>query len=145
MVAQSTLSLEFEHHPLESCSWVFSATGSLRQLLARMGVKTPERLGLVTTNSERDSRPSSRGSHLPGRLSHGRGASSLALSSCPARETQSAPRPAGKCVRVCEGLLSMVQSLLGSLEVQGRPGGRPFEIKIPQLSVGVAFWGLTLP
>lgn len=59
----------------------------------------------LVTNSEIDSRPSSRGSHLPGRLSHRRGGSSSALSSCPSRETHLAPlasREMHVCVCVSE-------------------------------------------
>lgn len=54
-----------------------------------------------------------------------------AISSCPAWETRLALLASRErcvrvhvCVRVCEGLLSMVQSVLGSPQVQGQAGGR---------------------
>lgn len=42
LVAKSPLSLEFEPHPLQRFSWVFSSAGSHRELLARLVLKTLE-------------------------------------------------------------------------------------------------------
>lgn len=99
----------------------------------------------LVTNSEIDSRPSSRGSHLPGRLSHRRGGSSSALSSCPSRETHLAPlasREMHVCVCVSEyvyvcvcecvcmrererGCFLWYSHYWGTHMCRGRPGDNP--------------------
>ena len=101
-----------------------------------------ERLALAT-HSEPESRLSPRGSHLPGRLVTGEGAS-LNLSSRPARETQSAALASREmhlclcvcvcvCVCVCKGLLSMVSHYWGARRCRDRPEGTPFGVKGPHV------------
>ena len=97
-----------------------------------------ERLELAT-HSEPESRLSPRGSHLPGRLITGEG-TSLNLSSCPARETQSAalasrdmPVCVCVCVCLCKGLLSMLSHYWGAQRCRDRPGGTPFGVKGPHV------------